>query len=103
MTRFLSSIALTIIFVMLLVLIRTIKGEIAVPLSLCVSVMLVGASLSICTPIIEFLNNLAEPSSKDYITLLLKSVGISGAAIISLSSSVTPQCQKCSHIFMWVK
>lgn len=33
----------------------------------------------------------------------LKSVGISGAAIISLSSSGTPQCQKYIHIFMWIK
>lgn len=77
MNQVLTSIALTIVFVILLIMIRSIKGELAVPLSLCISVMLIGVSLSICTPIIEFLNNMAEPSSKNYMTTLLKSVGIS--------------------------
>lgn len=77
MNRFLTSIAITVIFVTLLMVIRSIKGDLAVPFSLCISVMLTGISLAIATPLIEFLNNLAEPSSKKFITLLLKAIGIS--------------------------
>ena len=88
MNRFLSSIALTVVFVTLLIMIRAIK--LAIPLSLCISVMLTGISLAICNPIIDFLNNLVEPSSKNYITLLLKSVGIS--LVVSTASDICRDC-----------
>ncbi|MBQ4121735.1 MAG: hypothetical protein IJD35_06965 [Clostridia bacterium] len=90
MNRFLSSIALTVVFVTLLIMIRAIKSELAIPLSLCISVMLTGISLAICNPIIDFLNNLVEPSSKNYITLLLKSVGIS--LVVSTASDICRDC-----------
>ena len=90
MNRFLSSVALTVIFVTLLIVIRAIKGELAIPLSLCISVMLTGISLAICNPIIDFLNNLAEPSSKNYLTVLFKSVGIS--LVVSTASDICRDC-----------
>ena len=86
MNQVLTSIALTIVLVILLIMIRSIKGELAVPLSLCISVMLIGVSLSICTPIIEFLNNMAEQGSKNHMTTLLKSVGIS--LVVSTASDI---------------
>jgi len=90
MNRFLSSIALTVVFVTLLIMIRAIKSELAIPLSETMSVMLTGISLAICNPIIDFLNNLVEPSSKNYITLLLKSVGIS--LVVSTASDICRDC-----------
>jgi len=90
MNRFLASVALTVVFVTLLIAIRSIKGELAIPLSLCVSVMLTGLSLAISTPIIDFLNSLAEPSSKNYMTVLLKSVGIS--LVVSTASDICRDC-----------
>lgn len=90
MTHFLPSIALTVIFVTLLVMIRSIRGEMAVPLSLCISVMLAGISLAVCRPIMEFLDNLAEPSSKNYMTILLKSVGVS--LVASTASDICRDC-----------
>lgn len=90
MNSFLSSVALTVVFVTLLMIIRTIKGELAIPLSLCISVMLTGISLAICNPIIDFINTLAEPSSKNYMTVLLKSVGIS--LVVSTASDICRDC-----------
>lgn len=90
MNRFLSSIALTIVFVMLLIVIRTVKGELAIPLSLCISVLLTGLSLAICAPIIDYLNSLVEHSSKNYLTVLLKSVGIS--LVVSTASDICRDC-----------
>ncbi len=90
MTGFLSSVALTVIFVTLLMVIRGIKGEMAVPLSLCISVMLVGISLAVCAPIIDYLDSLVEPSSKKYITTLLKAVGIS--LVASTASDICRDC-----------
>ena len=87
---FVSSIALTVVFVTLLMVIRGIKGEMAVPLSLCVSVMLVGLSLAICAPIMDFLGSLAEPSSKKYMTTLLKTVGVS--LVASTASDICRDC-----------
>jgi len=90
MSRLISSVALTVVFVTLLMIIRRIKGEMAVPLSLCLSVMLVGISLAICEPILEFINTLVKPSSKKYITILLKSVGIS--LVASVASDICRDC-----------
>ena len=87
---FLSSIALTVVLVTLLMVIRSIKGEMAVPLSLCVSVMLVGLSLALSAPIMDFLGNLAEPSSKKYMTTLLKTVGVS--LVASTASDICRDC-----------
>ena len=92
MSSFLSSVALTVVFVTMLMFIRTVKGELAIPLSLCISVMLAGISLSVCSPIIDFLNNLAEPSSGNYIAVLLKSVGIS--LVASTTSDICRDCKE---------
>ena len=90
MNRFLSSVILTVIFVTLLITIRAIKGELAVPLSLCISVMLTGVSLAICHPIIDFLNNIVKPSSENYLIILLKSVGIS--LVVSTAADICRDC-----------
>lgn len=90
MNQFISSVVLTVIFVTLLIVIRSIKGELAVPLSLCVSVMLTGVSLAICSPILEFINTLAKPSNQNHITILLKSVGIS--LVASTASDICRDC-----------
>lgn len=90
MTSFVSSVLLTVFLVMLLVIIRSLKGEMAVSISLCVSVLLVGLSLAVCDPILDFLNNLVKPSSQNYITLLLKAVGVS--LVASTASDVCRDC-----------
>ena len=90
MTNFVSSVLLTVFLVMLLVIIRSLKGEMAVSISLCVSVLLVGLSLAVCDPILDFLNNLVKPSSQNYITLLLKAVGVS--LVASTASDVCRDC-----------
>ena len=92
MTLFVSCILLTVVLVTFLVVIRGIKGEMAVPISLCVSVMLVGISLAICGPVFDFINNLVKPSSKNYITILLKSVGVS-----LLASTAADICRDCGE------
>ena len=90
MTSFVSSVLLTVFLVMLLVIIRSLKGEMAVSVSLCVSVLLVGLSLAVCDPILDFLNNLVKPSSQNYISLLLKAVGVS--LVASTASDVCRDC-----------
>lgn len=90
MTSFVSSVLLTVFLVMLLVIIRSLKGEMAVSISLCVSVLLVGLSLAVCDPILDFLNNLVKPSSQNYISLLLKAVGVS--LVASTASDVCRDC-----------
>ena len=90
MTSFVSSVLLTVFLVILLVIIRSLKGEMAVSISLCISVLLVGLSLAVCDPILDFLNNLVKPSSQNYITLLLKAVGVS--LVASTASDVCRDC-----------
>ena len=62
---------------MFLVFIRSIKGEMALPLSVCITVSLAGVAIATCLPIIDYLNTLVQPYSQKYITLLMKTVGIS--------------------------
>ena len=74
---FVTYCALTIVFVLLLLLVRSVKGEFALPLSVCLSVMLAGVALAAATPLIEYINNLAKPYTGGYLSLMLKAVGIS--------------------------
>ena len=90
MTSFVSSVLLTVFLVMFLVIIRSLKGEMAVSISLCISILLAGLSLAVCVPILDFINNLVKPSSKSYITLLLKAVGVS--LVASTASDVCRDC-----------
>ena len=90
MTSFVSSVLLTVFLVMFLVIIRSLKGEMAVSISLCISVLLVGLSLAVCVPILDFINNFVKPSSKSYITLLFKAIGVS--LVASTASDVCRDC-----------
>ncbi len=74
---FLSYCVLTIVFVLLLLLIRSVKGEFALPLSVCISVALAGVALAAATPLLDYINNLAKPYTGEYLPLMLKAVGIS--------------------------
>ena len=74
---FVTYCALTIVFVLLLLLVRSVKGEFALPLSVCLSVMLAGVALAAAAPLIEYINNLAKPYTGGYLSLMLKAVGIS--------------------------
>ena len=90
MTNFFSSVLLTIVLVSLLAIIRSIKGEMALPISICIAVFLVGLSIAICQPLIEYISNIVEPSSESYITLLFKAVGIS--LVASTASDICREC-----------
>ena len=90
MTSFVSSVLLTVFLVMLLVIIRNLKGEMAVSISLCVSVLLVGLSLAVFGPIFDFLNTLVIPGSENRVNLLLKAVGVS--LVASTASDVCRDC-----------
>ena len=92
MTSFVSSVLLTVFLVMFLVIIRSLKGEMAVSISLCISVLLVGLSLAVCVPILDFINNFVKPSSKSYITLLFKAIGVSLVA-----STASDLCRDCGE------
>ena len=90
MTNFFSSVLLTIVLVSLLAIIRSIKGEMALPISICIAVFLVGLSIAICQPLIKYISNIVEPSSESYITLLFKAVGIS--LVASTASDICREC-----------
>lgn len=80
MNSFLSSIGLTVIFVVTLSVLRGIKGQTFIPFSACVSVLLVGFSLSVLQPLIESINNVVPQGTSDiqeYLGLLLKALGVS--------------------------
>ena len=80
MNSFLSSIGLTVIFVVTLSVLRGIKGQTFIPFSACVSVLLVGFSLSVLQPLIESISNVVSQGTSDiqeYLGLLLKALGVS--------------------------
>lgn len=77
MNNFLTSVSLTVIFVTLLMLIRSIKGEMALPLSICISVSLTGVAMAVCVPLVDYINSIAEPYSQGYLSVLMKAIGIS--------------------------
>lgn len=86
MKSFFLYIALTLVFVVFLMVIRSLKGEVALPLSVCLSVSLMGVALSICIPIIEQINNIATPYSGKHMKVLIKALGI--ALITSTASDI---------------
>ena len=69
-----------------MVLIRNIKGEIALPISLCISVFLIGCSISVISPIIDALRRLESTTGEKYLSVMLKSLGI--ALMTSMSGEL---------------
>ena len=77
-------VGITFVSLSFLMVIRAIKGEMALPLSICISVMLMGCALSAAVPLIDLIKNYCQRIGGDYITVLLKSLGI---AILTSSAA----------------
>lgn len=46
-------------------------------MSVCLSVTLAGVALAIVSPVLEYINSIAQPYTGGYLSILLKAVGIS--------------------------
>lgn len=88
----LSSSILTVIFTLFLIVIRGIKGESAMPLSLCITVGLAGAAMSAVHPVIEYVNELSSGSTDAYMIILFKALGIS-----FITSTCSDICRDCGE------
>ncbi len=77
MSDVLTTLSLTLIFVLLLGLIRSIKGELVLPFSICISVALVGVAMAIAHPVIDYMSSVASPYSETYLIILFKAIGVS--------------------------
>jgi len=77
MTEFVRYLVLTCVFVVLLSLLRQYDDSIALPGSLCMVVFLLGVSISVLIPVFEFLKEILLPDNHEYVSILLKAIGIS--------------------------
>lgn len=87
-----SSSILTVIFTLFLLIIRGVKGESAMPLSLCITVGLAGAAISAVNPVIEYVNQLSSGSTNSYMLILFKALGIS-----FITSTCSDLCRDCGE------
>ena len=67
----------TVVFVLLLLVIRAVKGELALPMSVILSVFLTGAALTIVAPLFSAMKELAAPYGEDMLEIPVKTLGIS--------------------------
>lgn len=73
---FLQTCLITVAFVLLLLVIRTAKGELALPLSVILSVSLTGVALGILQPLFTYLETMAEPFAGGMLSIPIKALGI---------------------------
>ena len=74
----------TLVLVSLLSIIRSLKGEIAIPVSICISVFVLGCLFGIIEPIIVMIKEFENYIGGNYISIMLKALGI---ALITETSS----------------
>lgn len=77
MKDFCQYILITVVAVCLLRLIKIYRQDISIPSSVGVVVGLIGASLSVVLPVIDYANDLAERFDFPYLSILWKSIGVS--------------------------
>ena len=79
--------------VILIILLKQLKSEIALPLSVCITVALSLASLALIKPISDYINELARAEKYgEYVKVMMKSLGIALA-----TSSSADICRDCGE------
>ncbi len=77
--------------VILVIIVKQLKNEIALPLSVCISVALSLAAVALINPISEYINELSNTADYgQYIKIMMKSLGI--ALATSTSSDICRDC-----------
>ena len=76
MRAFLSYLFFTLLAVLLLQFLRRYQSEVSFPSSVCITVFLMGVSLSVIVPLIDYVNSIAEQYTYSYLPILLKASGI---------------------------
>ena len=70
-------IIITLVLVTFLTVIRSFKGEMALPISICISVFMIGCVLGIIEPLISMIKEFERDIGGNYISVMLKALGIS--------------------------
>ena len=66
----------TLVLVAFLTVIRSFKGEMALPVSICISVFIIGCVLGVIEPLISMIKEFERDIGGNYISVMLKALGI---------------------------
>ena len=66
----------TLVLVAFLTVIRSFKGEMALPVSICISVFIIGCVLGVIEPLITLIKDFEKDIGGNYISVMLKALGI---------------------------
>ena len=79
--------------VILVIIVRQLKNEIALPLSVCITVTLALVAVALIEPITDYINEISQASDYSaYVKVMMKSLGIA-----LISSSGADICRDCGE------
>ena len=80
-----------VVSAILVIVVKQLKSEIALPISVCVTVLLSGVCVSLIEPISEYINDISDSADYGpYVKVMMKSLGI--ALVSSGSADICKDC-----------